>query len=171
MIVIIGRISKKLSWTLVCPISNELPEPHLYLLLHGYRATQQVTGSRGFAVSRSTFPGTGRYAGHWLGDNFSGWEDLKYSIIGVYTHLHKEMISSGPNLISFANAKLLFYDFPCAFSARWSQQIHQSLVCSLRVQILDTPMNMDDHACVISCMRHYLFLQEAWSSIYLEYHS
>ena len=46
-------------------------------------ATRLTTGTRGFTVSRSTFPGTGRYAGHWLGDNFSGWDDFKFSIIGM----------------------------------------------------------------------------------------
>ena len=32
---------------------------------------------------RSTFPGSGHYAGHWLGDNNSTWSDLRTSVIGV----------------------------------------------------------------------------------------
>ena len=48
------------------------------------RATQNLTGGRGFVVSRSTFPGVGKYAGHWLGDNYAAWEDMKYSIIGGF---------------------------------------------------------------------------------------
>ena len=36
-------------------------------------------------ISRSTYSGTGSYAGHWLGDNHSTWEDLYRSIAGFYT--------------------------------------------------------------------------------------
>lgn len=32
---------------------------------------------------RSTFPSSGRYAGHWLGDNSAEWKDLRHNIIGV----------------------------------------------------------------------------------------
>ena len=34
-------------------------------------------------VGRSTYPGSGRSSGHWLGDNYSGWEHLKDSVIGM----------------------------------------------------------------------------------------
>ncbi|KAK6044791.1 hypothetical protein COOONC_17704, partial [Cooperia oncophora] len=49
------------------------------------KATQQAVhtamGKRGIVISRSTFPSAGRFAGHWLGDNSAGWEDLRTSII------------------------------------------------------------------------------------------
>nr|XP_045599911.1 maltase-glucoamylase, intestinal-like [Procambarus clarkii] len=48
-----------------------------------YRALQEVTGQRGLVVTRSTFPGTGQWAGHWLGDNRSNWTDMAHSIIGM----------------------------------------------------------------------------------------
>mmetsp|Transcript_10601 Transcript_10601/g.20455 ORF Transcript_10601/g.20455 Transcript_10601/m.20455 type:complete len:860 (+) Transcript_10601:32-2611(+) len=39
---------------------------------------------RPFIISRSTFASNGRYSQHWLGDNWSEWEYLEYSIIGIY---------------------------------------------------------------------------------------
>ena len=38
---------------------------------------------RPFLISRSTFPSTGRWSGHWLGDNSSKWAYLIASIQGV----------------------------------------------------------------------------------------
>ncbi|XGW11778.1 hypothetical protein V3C99_012895 [Haemonchus contortus] len=47
------------------------------------QAQQKATGKRGVVISRSTFPSSGRFAGHWLGDNTAKWEDLRTSIIGA----------------------------------------------------------------------------------------
>lgn len=38
---------------------------------------------RPFLISRSTFPSTGKWSGHWLGDNFSKWQYMYFSIQGV----------------------------------------------------------------------------------------
>ena len=40
------------------------------------------TNERCIVVTRSTYPGSGKYGGHWLGDNTSMWKHLRASIIG-----------------------------------------------------------------------------------------
>ena len=54
-----------------------------YQTLPTLEAVQSSTGSRGLVLSRSTFVGSGRWAAHWLGDNWSLWSNLHYSIIGI----------------------------------------------------------------------------------------
>ncbi|OWK06470.1 hypothetical protein Celaphus_00012328, partial [Cervus elaphus hippelaphus] len=51
-----------------------------------YEAVQEVTGQRGIVITRSTFPSSGRWGGHWLGDNTAAWDQLKKSIIGVWAY-------------------------------------------------------------------------------------
>ena len=46
------------------------------------RAVHSATGERGIVISRSTFVGSGKYGGRWLGDNTSKWPHLKDSIVG-----------------------------------------------------------------------------------------
>ncbi|GAB5568854.1 maltase-glucoamylase [Prionailurus iriomotensis] len=48
-----------------------------------YEAVQAVTGQRGVVITRSTFPSSGRWGGHWLGDNTAAWDQLRKSIIGA----------------------------------------------------------------------------------------
>lgn len=45
-------------------------------------AREALNGQRSMVLSRSTFAGSGKYAGHWLGDNFSTWNQMAKSIIG-----------------------------------------------------------------------------------------
>uniref|UniRef100_A0A8C3XA55 P-type domain-containing protein n=1 Tax=Catagonus wagneri TaxID=51154 RepID=A0A8C3XA55_9CETA len=56
-----------------------------------YEAVQEVTGRRGVVISRSTFPSSGRWGGHWLGDNTAAWDQLRKSIIGAWAY------SGGPS--------------------------------------------------------------------------
>lgn len=47
------------------------------------KALENLLNRRSIVISRSTFAGSGFHGGHWLGDNFSRWSDLKLSISGV----------------------------------------------------------------------------------------
>uniref|UniRef100_A0A8C2JQI4 alpha-glucosidase n=1 Tax=Cyprinus carpio TaxID=7962 RepID=A0A8C2JQI4_CYPCA len=48
-----------------------------------YDALLSTTGKRGVVITRSTYPSSGRWAGHWLGDNYSAWDQLLKSIVGM----------------------------------------------------------------------------------------
>ncbi|VDN45365.1 unnamed protein product [Gongylonema pulchrum] len=51
--------------------------------IHTQKAVYKATGKRGFILTRSTFPSSGHYAGHWLGDNYADFASLRASIIGI----------------------------------------------------------------------------------------
>ncbi|CAF1394494.1 unnamed protein product [Rotaria sordida] len=46
-------------------------------------AARATENKRSIIISRSTFPTSGTYAGHWLGDNTAAWSHIKYNIIGM----------------------------------------------------------------------------------------
>ena len=43
----------------------------------------KLQGRRPFVLSRSTFAGAGKYTSHWLSDNFSKFEYMRYSVSGI----------------------------------------------------------------------------------------
>lgn len=53
----------------------QVKETHFYL--------QEKFNSRPFILSRSTRAGQGKYGYHWLGDNYSTWDQLRYTVQGV----------------------------------------------------------------------------------------
>ncbi|XP_049750058.1 maltase-glucoamylase [Elephas maximus indicus] len=80
-----------------------------------YEAVQEVTGERGIVISRSTFPSSGRWAGHWLGDNTSAWNQLKKSIIGMMEFSLFGISYTGADICGF------FQDAEYEMCVRWMQ--------------------------------------------------
>ncbi|XP_013863590.1 maltase-glucoamylase, intestinal [Austrofundulus limnaeus] len=68
-----------------------------------YDALLSVTGKRGIVVTRSTYPSSGKWAGHWLGDNFSRWDQLTKSIIGMMEFSLFGFSYTGADICGFFN--------------------------------------------------------------------
>jgi alpha-glucosidase (family GH31 glycosyl hydrolase) len=68
------------------------------------RALKESTGKRGQVISRSTFPSSGHYGGHWLGDNSARWEDLRTAIIGAQEFNLFGIPHVGAGVCGFINA-------------------------------------------------------------------
>ncbi|XP_052387400.1 sucrase-isomaltase, intestinal-like isoform X2 [Carassius gibelio] len=68
-----------------------------------YDALLSTTGKRGVVVTRSTYPSSGRWAGHWLGDNYSAWDQLLKSIIGMMEFSIFGIPYTGADICGFFN--------------------------------------------------------------------
>ena len=65
-------------------MSSSLLSPALFFLSGPHRALERVFGdNRTLMLTRSSFPGVGKYSGHWLGDNAANWNDIKWAIPGM----------------------------------------------------------------------------------------
>ncbi|KAM9779713.1 lysosomal alpha-glucosidase [Neosynchiropus ocellatus] len=67
-------------------VSTHYNVHNMYGLMEAYAthsALTKVKGNRPFVLSRSSFPGIGRFSGVWTGDVRSDWEQLRFSIPGV----------------------------------------------------------------------------------------
>ncbi|XP_068943501.1 maltase-glucoamylase [Petaurus breviceps papuanus] len=80
-----------------------------------YEGVQEATGERGIVITRSTFPSSGRWAGHWLGDNTAAWDQLYKSIIGMMEFSLFGISYTGADICGFFN------DAEYEMCARWMQ--------------------------------------------------
>lgn len=71
---------------------------------------------RPFVLTRSTYTSTGKYASHWLGDNFRDWKYMKYSIAGIMNMNMFGIVQVGADVCGFFGTKR--NDEMCA---RWAQ--------------------------------------------------
>ncbi|XP_048221049.1 lysosomal alpha-glucosidase [Perognathus longimembris pacificus] len=86
-----GVVGGSLQAATICASSSQFLSTHYNLHnLYGLseaiassRALEKVRGTRPFVISRSTFSGHGRYAGHWTGDVWSSWEQLSASVPAI----------------------------------------------------------------------------------------
>lgn len=50
---------------------------------------------------RSTFPGSGRFAAHWTGDNAATWQDLRWSVQGLLNSNMWGLAIAGSDICGF----------------------------------------------------------------------
>ncbi|NXB49444.1 MGA protein, partial [Leucopsar rothschildi] len=87
-------------------------------------ALQAATNERGIVVTRSTYPSSGRWAGHWLGDNTAAWNQLHKSIIGTC----QEKRSCNPGIMEwFGNFLGLFCSLVFPNGLTWCFHLSQAL--------------------------------------------
>jgi len=78
-------------------------------------AVREATGKRGIVLSRSTYVGSGKWVAHWLGDNFSNWDNLKHSVIGMLQFNQFGIPFVGADICGFIG------DTTPELCARWQQ--------------------------------------------------
>ncbi|NXK88246.1 MGA protein, partial [Formicarius rufipectus] len=90
--------------------------------LYGWSQTQptldalrNATKERGIVVTRSTYPSSGKWAGHWLGDNTAAWDQLPKSIIGTIPMTSFYPFQTGADICGF------FQDSEYELCLRWMQ--------------------------------------------------
>ncbi|XP_054662763.1 maltase-glucoamylase-like isoform X2 [Grus americana] len=78
-------------------------------------ALQGITKERGIVITRSTYPSSGKWSGHWLGDNTAAWNQLDKSIIGMMEFSLFGISYTGADICGF------FGDSEYELCARWME--------------------------------------------------
>uniref|UniRef100_A0A663F389 P-type domain-containing protein n=1 Tax=Aquila chrysaetos chrysaetos TaxID=223781 RepID=A0A663F389_AQUCH len=78
-------------------------------------ALRNLTKERGIVVTRSTYPSSGKWSGHWLGDNTAAWNRLDKSIIGMMEFNLFGIFCTGADICGF------FGDSEYELCARWME--------------------------------------------------
>ncbi|KZC13685.1 Lysosomal alpha-glucosidase [Dufourea novaeangliae] len=100
-----GKLAKKT----LCMNAKHYLGPH-YNLHNTYGTSHAIATNyalinirkkRPFIISRSTWVGHGRYAGHWTGDVFSTWHDLKMSIPAILSLNFYQIPMVGADICGF----------------------------------------------------------------------
>uniref|UniRef100_A0A8D0F190 P-type domain-containing protein n=1 Tax=Strix occidentalis caurina TaxID=311401 RepID=A0A8D0F190_STROC len=78
-------------------------------------ALRNITKERGIIVTRSTYPSSGKWSGHWLGDNTAAWNQLEKSIIGMMEFSLFGISYTGADICGF------FGDSEYELCARWME--------------------------------------------------
>ena len=104
------------------PVTGENEKHYNLHSLYGYseglptlEGCEAATGKRCIVFSRSTFPGTQKHIGHWLGDNTSIWRHVKQSLIGAIEFSLFGFSYTGPDTCGFFN------DADEEMCMRWTQ--------------------------------------------------
>ncbi|GFP53068.1 hypothetical protein ACSS6W_000513 [Trichoderma asperelloides] len=78
-------------------------------------ALSRLSPKRPFIIGRSTFAGSGQYAGHWGGDNFAAWDNMAVSIpMGIKMSIYG-IPMYGVDTCGF------FWDVSTELCGRWMQ--------------------------------------------------
>ena len=84
-------------------IYNVKPLISYYQSKYTYEHLDKKMNIRPFILSRSTTLGSGKFAFHWLGDNFSYYGDLKNSISGIFNFNIFGIPFTGSDICGFMN--------------------------------------------------------------------
>ncbi|KFP74751.1 Maltase-glucoamylase, intestinal, partial [Apaloderma vittatum] len=76
---------------------------------------QDITKERGIVITRSNYVSSGKWAGHWLGDNTAAWNNLDKSIIGMMDFSLFGISYTGADICGF------FQDSEYELCARWME--------------------------------------------------
>jgi maltase-glucoamylase len=84
-------------------------------------AMESIRNKRGMVIGRSTFATSGRYQGHWLGDNNSDWPDLYFSLVGIMTFNMFGMPLVGSDVCGFGYSRDTNQPTTAELCNRWMQ--------------------------------------------------